>query len=106
MATKARLLVFWDDPQDPAEFDRHYREVHIPLANKLPGLRRYTVIRNARPVRGGEPHYLIAELDFDDMAAMKTALSSPEGQAVGADGQLMAKTATMTNALCELEDVF
>jgi uncharacterized protein (TIGR02118 family) len=42
MTTGARFLVLWGTPQDRAEFDRHYREVHIPLAKKLPGLRRYT----------------------------------------------------------------
>jgi uncharacterized protein (TIGR02118 family) len=105
MATRARLLVLWDAPQDPAEFDRHYEEVHIPLAKKMPGLRRYTVARDAKSMRGGEPHYLVAELDFDDKAALMAAFGSPEGQAVGADGDMLAKGATMQVYVCELEEV-
>ena len=49
-----RFMVLYDQPEDAEAFDRHYRVVHIPLAKKLPGLRRYTISRNARPVRGGD----------------------------------------------------
>src|SRR6266516_3916884 len=63
------------------EFDRHYREVHIPLTKKLQGLRRYTISRNVAPIRGGKPYYLIATLDWDDMAALHQAVQSPEGRA-------------------------
>ena len=63
-----RFLVVYETPSDPAGFDLHYQQVHIPLGKKLPGLRRYTISRNAAAVRGGEPFYLVAELDWDDMA--------------------------------------
>lgn len=62
MRTMVRFLVLYKQPHDPAAFDRHYREIHIPLAKKLPGLRRYTISRDPGAVRGGEPYYLIAEL--------------------------------------------
>jgi uncharacterized protein (TIGR02118 family) len=39
----ARLLGLYHKPKDAAEFDKHYREVHIPLAKKLPNVRKYTV---------------------------------------------------------------
>ena len=29
MTASARFIVLWSTPEDPAEFDRHYREVHI-----------------------------------------------------------------------------
>ena len=50
-----RFLVLYNKPEDPAAFDRHYREVHIPLTKNLPGLRRYTIGRYATAIRGGEP---------------------------------------------------
>jgi uncharacterized protein (TIGR02118 family) len=37
--------VLYRTPADPGEFERHYREVHIPLARQLPGLRRYSTSR-------------------------------------------------------------
>jgi uncharacterized protein (TIGR02118 family) len=52
MTTTARLLVLWDTPADPDCFERHYRELHIPLVRQLPGVRRYTLSRNAMAVRG------------------------------------------------------
>jgi uncharacterized protein (TIGR02118 family) len=39
----ARFVVLYDTPSDIEAFERHYREVHIPLAKQLPSLRRYTV---------------------------------------------------------------
>jgi uncharacterized protein (TIGR02118 family) len=106
MATSARFLVLWGAPQDPAEFDRHYREVHIPLARKLPGLRRYTLSRNARPIRGGDPYYLVAELDFDDVASLRGAFQSPEGQATAADVAVLAAGAAVHSMVYELEDAY
>src|SRR5262245_65129107 len=41
----AKLIVFYRTPRDPAEFDRYYAQVHIPLAKKIPGLRRLEVTR-------------------------------------------------------------
>ena len=51
-----RFLAMYDKPDDPEAFDRHYREVHIPLAAKLPGLRRYTISRNPAPTRDREAY--------------------------------------------------
>lgn len=65
-----RFLVVYETPREPAAFDLHYREVHIPLAKKLPGLRRYTISRNAAAVRGGEPYYLVAELAPNGVRSM------------------------------------
>ncbi|MGO9781118.1 MAG: EthD family reductase [Streptosporangiaceae bacterium] len=36
----ARFLALYETPADPEAFDRHYREIHIPLECRLPGLRR------------------------------------------------------------------
>ncbi|MBI3516213.1 MAG: EthD family reductase [Proteobacteria bacterium] len=81
----ARFVVFYDRPANEIEFQRHYREVHIPLVRKLAGLRRYRLSRNMRAIRGGESYYMIAELEWDDMDALQRAFRSPEGQAAGKD---------------------
>ena len=39
---KARFVVMYDTPSDVDAFERHYNDVHIPLAKQYPGLRRYT----------------------------------------------------------------
>lgn len=81
----AKILVLYKQPADAAAFDAHYFGTHIPLARKIPGLRSLTV--NAAPPRAfaGSAPYVIAELEFDSMAALETALASPEGQATTGD---------------------
>jgi len=99
-----RFLVLYDTPADPEAFDRHYREIHIPLAKQLPGLRRYTVSRNHQPVRGDRSYYLVAELDWDDMAAMRQAFASEIGQATAADVPKFAPTG-VSSLVFEVEEV-
>jgi uncharacterized protein (TIGR02118 family) len=60
----ARFLAAYETPAHPEAFDRHYREVRIPLCRQLPELRRYMVSRGAAAVRG-TPDYLAAELEWD-----------------------------------------
>ena len=38
-----QLTALYSHPEDPAAFDKHYREVHAVLAAKLPGLQKFTV---------------------------------------------------------------
>ena len=86
-----QLTALYAHPQDPAAFDRHYREVHAPLATKVPGLKGYTVHRPASlNPQEQSPYYLIANLYFESMAARQTALQSPEGQAAARDLQNFA----------------
>jgi uncharacterized protein (TIGR02118 family) len=80
-----RFLVLYHTPEDPAAFDEHYSEIHIPLAKRLPGLLSYTVSRNLAPLDGDKGIYLVAELDFPDTATMQAAFASPAGREAGAD---------------------
>ena len=107
MTTTARLLVLWGTPADPDLFERHYREVHVPLVNKLQGVRRYTLSRDTVPVRGGQPYYRIAEVDFDDMTALQQAFASPEGRTAAADVTTMSSAtgAQVRSMIYELEDL-
>src|ERR1700719_5322058 len=93
----ARFIVLYGTPADPAAFDRYYRDVHTPLSLRLPGLRSYTVARDASPVRGGDPYYLIGELEWDTMEDLRAAFASPEGQAVAADAAVLAEMTTVSS---------
>ena len=107
MTTTARFLVLWGAPQDPDFFERHYREIHVPLVKKLPGVRRYTFSRNTVPVRGGDPYYRIAEVDFDDITALRQAFATPEGRAAASDVNTLSSTAgaQVWSMIYELEDL-
>jgi uncharacterized protein (TIGR02118 family) len=84
----ARLVVIYKTPKDAAAFDKHYFGTHVPLAKKIPGLRKYEVSQGpvATPA-GPSDFHLVATLHFDDMTAIQKAFASAEGQAAAADVQ-------------------
>ncbi len=87
----AQLLVLYKTPKDAAAFDKHYAEKHIPIAKKIPGLRKYEVSTGVVAMPGGPSGYhLVAILTFDNLAAIQTAFGTPEGQAAAADLQTFA----------------
>ena len=85
-----KLTALYGQPQDPAAFDRHYREVHGPLALKMPGLQGFTTEKPAALPEGKSPYYLIASLYWANMEALQQAFQSPEGQAAADDLQNFA----------------
>jgi len=80
-----KLVVLYRKPDDVEAFEKHYREIHLPLARKMPGVRRMDVSHfTGSP--GGEPKfYMMAEVYFADKTSMMAALGSPEGKAAGKD---------------------
>lgn len=87
----ARLLVMYKTPSDASAFDKHYFEKHVPIAKKMPGLRKYEVSRGAVGSPAGASNcHLVAILQFDDVAAIQAAFASAEGQAAVADLQNFA----------------
>jgi uncharacterized protein (TIGR02118 family) len=99
-----RFLVLYDTPDDPAAFDKHYNEIHIPLARQLPGLLRYTVSRDVTPVRGKQ-YYLVAEMDWESREAMQAAFASEIGQQTGADVPKFAPAGKSHSLIFEVTEV-
>lgn len=87
----AHMVVIYRMPKNVEAFDRHYFEIHVPLAKKIPGLRKYEVSDGSivTPVGTSDVHR-IGTLYFDDLAAIEKAFASVEGQAAGADRRLFA----------------
>jgi uncharacterized protein (TIGR02118 family) len=74
------------------QFRQHWREVHGPLAAKLPGLRRYhqnyILGSPQRDPKGAQSDWRldgISELWFDDPATMRAAIAPDAYRAVAAD---------------------
>ena len=99
----AHFLALYETPADPGAFDRHYREVHIPLGRRLPGLRRYAVSRDLAAVRG-VPYYLVADLEWDTMDELRAAFASPEGRATAADAARLQELAPVRSMIFSVED--
>jgi uncharacterized protein (TIGR02118 family) len=81
-----KLIVLYGKPEDPAAFDAYYAGTHAPLADKVPGLKRFEYGKALGSADGSEaPYYYVAELSFDDPEALQAGMASPEGQVAGAD---------------------
>ena len=80
-----KLVALYKKPADVDAFETHYREIHAPLARKMPGLKRLEVSHMTGSPAGEPKFYMTAELYFDDKAAMFAALGSDEGKAAAKD---------------------
>ncbi len=84
--TMIRLTVLYGHPDDTAEFDRYYHDVHIPIAKKMKGLKGWTIGKCQSADTTELPaYYMIVGLYAESRADMEAILESPEGQATVAD---------------------
>ena len=87
-------------------FERYWRERHLPLVAKLPGLRRLVAHRVLPDPNGSAPAYDgVAEDWFDDLQAHDAALASPQGQAVLADAPNFLDMARFQLLVVEEEEI-
>jgi uncharacterized protein (TIGR02118 family) len=76
------MVVLYRRPDlSPEQFRANLRQEHGPLAERIPGLRRY--VQNhvtADPTRPHPGWDAVVELYWDDRAAMEAGWRSPEGR--------------------------
>ena len=100
-----RVLALHNTPIELSSYDDYYVNVHMPLVQRIPGVRNIRYGRVIRAADGGPPPYfLISDVYFDDEAALQTALESPEMADAFADVPNFA-TGGATIMICEAEDV-
>ena len=101
-----KLTVLYTPPTDLDGFEDHYLSVHMPLAGKIPGLKRAETSRCIATADGSPlPYHRIAELYFDDLEALSAGMSTDEGKAAGRDaGELAARTgSTVAMVISQLD---
>lgn len=103
----AQMIVIYRTPKDASAFDEHYFGTHVPLAKTLPGLRKYEVSRGPIVTPAGESGFhLVATLHFDDLASIRQAFASPQGQTAAADRRIFAPNdADLLMLLCDMREV-
>lgn len=87
----AKMTVIYKTPKDKVFFERHYFEVHVPLAKQLPGLIKYEI--NDGPVislTGHSEVYRVANLYFNSLEAMMESFKSEIGQKCAVDRRIFA----------------
>ncbi|MEB3237062.1 MAG: EthD family reductase [Candidatus Sericytochromatia bacterium] len=92
------FMATYATPENPEEFERRYREEHLPLLARVPGLQSCTVLKPSRQVVGtGADTWMVALVHFEDAAAFKAAARTPEWAAAGANIQEIAGTGWMAH---------
>lgn len=81
-----KVTVLYGHPEDPAAFEEHYMERHLPLVENIPDLERFEAARVVATPDGGEPpYYRIVELYFESLERMQESLGSEGGEATVED---------------------
>ena len=74
------------DGETPETRDPRHNTGVIPLAKKIPGLRKYGISAGEVGVPAGSSGiHFVATLNSDSLDAIKVALASPQGQAAAGD---------------------
>lgn len=89
-----KLYAFWSAPreEDVDAFEKHYAEVHLPLALAVPNLTGLTEARTSDGFEGATPStYRVAEMIFDSKASLEESATSEQWAAMRADsGHIIA----------------
>jgi uncharacterized protein (TIGR02118 family) len=80
-----KLIALYKQPSDPEAFDAHYKNVHTPITQKIPGLRKMEVTKIVGSPMGKSDYYLLCEMYYDSHDALKTAMRTDESKASGRD---------------------
>jgi uncharacterized protein (TIGR02118 family) len=77
-----KLVALYRQPPDPEAFEVAYFQTHLPLVQKVPGLKKAVVTRFTRSLTG-DALYMMAEMYFADEDALKKGMKSEEMAAAG-----------------------
>jgi uncharacterized protein (TIGR02118 family) len=88
------------------EFLAHWREVHVPLVARIPGIVRYTISPTSRSPDEERPVYDgMASLYFASYEALEAALASDETAATAIDGRNFIERGTIKRLVSEEHEV-
>ena len=84
------LTALYRKPDDPAAFEEHYENIHTPLIEKIPGLRKMQITRYSKMLTPAnatlsDQPYLECIMYFDDMDSYKAAMASDQNKTAGKD---------------------
>jgi uncharacterized protein (TIGR02118 family) len=86
-----KLIALYKKPADVDAFEQHYAQIHIPLVEKIPGIRKTEWTRFLAAPQGEAPYYMMYEMYFDSMESYQVAMKSEENKIAGQDLLSFAK---------------
>lgn len=87
-----KLTALYLKPEDPAAFDQHYFNVHVPLVQQTPGLLKTEIAKVIGAPIGEPKFYLQCDMYYESEDAMNAGLASPEGRRAAKDLMTFAAT--------------
>ena|SRR5262245_45121433 len=99
-----KLVALYEQPTDPAAFERHSLGAHVPWAAQVGETKRSETAQVVVTTDGSPPpFYRVAGGYFDSLEQMRAAFAAPEGQALAADAPTFV-TGGATVLVCEIDD--
>jgi uncharacterized protein (TIGR02118 family) len=85
-ATEAKITLYYGQPKSTEEFDKYYYEKHLPRLYSVKALKKVEISRPV-PTPDGKPPatYLIIEMYFDSLEALRAEQATDEWKAIAAD---------------------
>jgi len=91
----AKLIVLYSRIKNPKKFDEHYKNVHIPMAKKIPGVRKIVVSKVKGVAVGKANYYQVVEVYYDNMKSLQKAGESKEAKEALKDGLMLDPNMTI-----------
>jgi len=102
--TGVKVVVIYPRPQDEAEFERLYKEEHLPMAEgKLKGVTRLVATRVLSSPQGKVTAYRIAEYHFSSIDDLTKCVESDGGKEVIAHAAKISTGGAPILLICEEE---
>jgi uncharacterized protein (TIGR02118 family) len=86
-----KLVALYKKPANIDAFEQHYAQVHIPLVEQIPGIRKIEWTRFLAAPQGAAPYYMMYEMYFDDLDSYQAAMQSEANKRAGQDLLSFAK---------------
>lgn len=89
-----KIVAFWGTPKpaDVEAFEKYYWDTHVPLARKVPHLRKLILTRTDTGLEGSPAAFhRVAELHFDDPEQLARSTESAQWRAMREDGRKLAE---------------
>lgn len=99
-----KFMVLYGHPPNPAEFEKYYLGVHMPLVAAIKGGRRMEAAKCLPQADGSPPaFYRIFEMWFESPEQMAAVFATPEGVKVRADVPNFTAGTTVTRLVSKLD---
>jgi uncharacterized protein (TIGR02118 family) len=99
-----KFMVLYGHPPNPAEFEKYYLGVHMPLVAAIKGARRMEAAKCLPQADGSPPaFYRVFEMWFDSPEHMASVFATPEGMKVRADVPNFTTGTTVTRVVSKLD---